>query len=86
MNDERLIDILNKTRHERPHYKGIKTELLNLFSVSNCPLPDLTDVWNLAEELSRKEQITIHEMNDTWKALNEMMDEGKCTLADFESY
>lgn len=81
MNEEQLIDILNKTRHERPHYKGIKTELLNLFSVSNCP--DLTDVWNLAEELSRNEQITIYEMNDTWKALDEMMNEGKCTLADF---
>ena len=84
MNEEQLIDILNKTRYERPHSKSIKTELLNLLCVSNCP--DLTDVWNLAELLSRREQITIYEMNDVWCALSEMEKEGKCTLADFESY
>ena len=82
MNEEQLIDILNKTRHERPHYKGIKTELLNLFSVSNCHLPDLTDVWNLADYLHLREQIMGHEKDSVFTALTEMEKENKCKLAD----
>lgn len=81
MNEEQLIDILNKTRYDLPHSKSIKLEFLELLCVGQCP--DLTDIWNLAEKLSRFEQITIHEMNDIWLALSEMEKDGKCTLADF---
>ena len=81
MNEEQMIDLLNEVRKEPNRRSFLKSKLLGLFAVSNCP--DLTDVWNLAEKLSRTEQITIWEMNEIWGALSELEREGKCKLADF---
>jgi hypothetical protein len=81
MKEEQMIDLLNEVRREPNRRQLIKDKLLSLFCVSNCP--DLTDVWNLAEKLSRLEQITIWEMNEVWVVLNEIEKDGKCKLADF---
>ncbi len=76
MNEEQMIDLLNEVRKEPNRRELIKNKLLGLFFVSNCP--DLTDVWNLAEKLSRTEQITVWEMNEVWGVLNELEKDGKC--------
>ena len=81
MNEEQMINLLDEVRKEPNRRILVKSKLLGLFAVSNCP--DLTDVWNLAEKLSRTEQITVWEMNEIWGVLTELQKEGKCKLADF---
>lgn len=81
MTDKQLISLLNDTRHEASQYQAIKNELLGLFCINNCP--DLTDIWNLAANLFRKDQITIYEVSNVWKGLDEMRKENKCILDIF---
>ena len=80
MKEKQMIDLLNEVRKEPNRKQLIKGKLFGLFCVSNCP--DLTDVWNLAEKLSRTEQISFWEMNNVWGALTELEKEGKCKLAE----
>ena len=82
MTKDELLSILDNTRKIKPQSKAIKEELLCL--INDSDFPNLTNIWNLAEELNRKEDITIHEMNDIWTALNEMESDGKCWLAGFD--
>lgn len=79
--EESLIDILDMARHSPPQSNGIKKQLLSMLDCDNCP--NLTYVWNLAELLSRREQITVYEMNNIWRALSEMQKDNKCELSDF---
>lgn len=80
--EKKLIYLIGKMRKSPKKRSLVKNKILDLFG-DNSNYPDLTDVWNLAEKLSRMERITIWEMNEIWGALSELKEEGKCKLDDY---